>query len=148
MPDLAKALLDDDKLSPELQQETRYLRAKAHVAVGNPAASLPDWEVLAADTRSEYGAESAYLAAQYCFDQSDLAGAEAKTNAFIEQSTPHSYWLARGFILLADIYQSRGEVFTAKQYLQNLQSNYPGSGDDIASRIEERLLKLNEYTKE
>lgn len=148
VPDLAKALLDDDKLSPELQQETRYLRAKAHVAVGNPAASLPDWEVLAADTRSEYGAESAYLAAQYCFDQSDLAGAEAKTNAFIEQSTPHSYWLARGFILLADIYQSRGEVFTAKQYLQNLQSNYPGSGDDIASRIEERLLKLNEYTKE
>ena len=62
---------------------------------------------------------------------------------FIEQGTPHSYWLARGFILLSDVYARKGDKFQARQYLSNLQKNYKGSHkEDITSMIDKRLAAL------
>ena len=61
--------------------------------------------------------------------------------SYIEHGTPHKYWLARGFIPLADIYIRQGDDFQARQYLTSLQNNYIGD-DDIAGMIENRLCKL------
>ena len=60
---------------------------------------------------------------------------------FIERGTSHSYWLARGFILLSDVYIRKGDTVQARQYLTSLQQNYKGN-DEIAGMIEERLSKL------
>ena len=62
---------------------------------------------------------------------------------FIETGTPHQYWMARGFVLLADVYLKLGDSFQAKQYLLNLRNNYQGE-DDIAGMIEDRLSKIKE----
>ncbi|MBP2691920.1 MAG: hypothetical protein J6B44_08890, partial [Muribaculaceae bacterium] len=53
--------------------------------------------------------------------------------------TPHSYWLARGFILLSDIYASQGKQFEAREYLNALRENYPGNESDIFMMIDSRL---------
>ena len=60
---------------------------------------------------------------------------------YISISTPHTYWLARSFILLADIYIASGRDVEARQYLLSLRQNYTAK-DDIAERIEERMEKL------
>ena len=50
---------------------------------------------------------------------------------YIEVSTPHTYWLARSFVLLADVYMKLGRNLDAKQYLLSLKQNYQAD-DDIA----------------
>ena len=59
----------------------------------------------------------------------------------INVSTPHSYWLARSFVLLADVYMQSEKYIEAKQYLISLKQSYQAK-DDIAAMIEERLQAL------
>ncbi|MDR0756586.1 MAG: hypothetical protein LBF85_01925, partial [Tannerella sp.] len=68
--------------------------------------------------------------------------AEKELTDFIHKGTSHQYWLARAFVLLADVYIRKGDDFQARQYLLNLQKNYKGN-DEIAGMIEERLDKFN-----
>ncbi len=137
--DIANRLLANENLSPELQQEALYCRASAYTATGDSAAAHNDYTLLAKDVRNEYGAEGAYRTAQYLFDQGNIQQAESAANDFVKNGSPHAYWLARTFILLADINLVNGQNFIAEQYLLQLQDSYPGENDDISSIIDEKL---------
>lgn len=138
----ASELLGESKLSPELTNEAHYYRAKAYLGQGATSSALKDLNVLAADTRNVYGAEAKYLLAQLCFDAGETEKAEKEILDYIECSTPHTYWLARSFVLLSDVYVKMGRNLDAKQYLLSLQQNYQAN-DDIESMIEVRLKNLN-----
>ena len=102
---------------------------------------MPDLEQLATDTRTLQGAEAKYRLAQLLYDKGDYAAAEKEVLDFIEQSTPHAYWLARSFVLLSDVYVAMDKKLDARQYLLSLQQNYQ-EADDIQQMIDERLEKL------
>lgn len=137
----ASELLKEPKLSPEVEAEARYIRAKAYISHKQPAKALEDLKALSKDTRTEHGAEAKYLLAQYYYDTNDDKNAEKVLENFAKNGTPHQYWLARGFILWADIYIRQGDNVQAKAYLNNLKNNYKGD-DEIAGMIEDRLGKL------
>lgn len=126
------------QLSGEQKTEVTYCKAQAMLAEGKRAEARPLFEELAKDTRSRYGAESDYLLSQLLFDSGDNEGAEKVIMEFIQEGTPHMYWLARSFILLSDIYKSQGKDVEARQYLLSLKSNYT-EDDDIADMIAKRL---------
>ena len=136
----ANDLLKEPKLSPEIMSEARYVRAKAYISLKQENKALADLKEISKDTRTIHGAEAKYLLAQLYYDNKDDKNAETVLMNFIENGTPHQYWLARGFILLADIYIRQGDDFQARQYLTSLQ-NYKGD-DEIAAMIEDRLGKL------
>lgn len=137
----ANDLLKEPKLSPENMSEARYVRAKAYISLKQENKALADLKEISKDTRTIHGAEAKYLLAQLYYDNKDDKNAETVLMNFIENGTPHQYWLARGFILLADIYIRQGDDFQARQYLTSLQNNYKGD-DEIAAMIEDRLGKL------
>ena len=139
----AGTLLANDKVNPELRNEARYYRAKAWLAQNNGQQAMTDLKELAKDTRNLYGAEAKYLVAQQLFAAKDYQGAEKELLDYIEQSTPHAYWLARSFILLADVYVAVGKDMDARQYLLSLQQNY-SQDPNINEMIEERLAKLSQ----
>ena len=86
--------------------------------------------------------EALYRLAQAYFDAGNVNAAEKEVLDYIEVSTPHTYWLARSFILLSDVYKKMGKTLDARQYLLSLQQNYQAN-DDIADMIRERLNQLD-----
>ena len=137
------SILADAKVSPELANEARYCRAKALVKAEQQQEAMNDWKTLSADTRNVYGAEAKYQLAQGYYDAGKVAEAEAELLDYINVSTPHVYWLARGFVLLSDVYAKMGRKLDARQYLLSLKQNYQAE-DDIAGMIESRLEALKE----
>lgn len=137
----AEELLKRKKLSMEIETEARFLRAKTYMSMSEDNKAYADLQALSKDTRTVYGAEAKYLLAQSYYDHNETDKAEKELLSFIEKGTTHRYWLARGFILLSDVYVRKGDNFQARQYLTSLQKNYKGN-DDIAGMIEERLAKL------
>ena len=140
---MADELLKNEKISPEIAAEARFLRMKSYIDLKEDAKAQADLVTLSKDTRTVYGAESKYLLAQRYFDRNEIDKAEKEMLGFIEQGTPHSYWLARGFILLSDVYARKGDKFQARQYLTSLQKNYNGGNkDDVMAMIDKRLAAL------
>lgn len=137
----ATDMLAEAKLTPELRNEALYFRAKAYLNQQADKKAMNDLQALAKDTRTLYGAEAKYLVALQLYKAHEYAAAEKEILNFIEQSTPHAYWLARSFILLSDVYVSMDKKLDARQYLLSLQQNYHAD-DDIEQMINERLEKL------
>ena len=140
---VATEIVQDAKVTPELVNEARYYRSKALAESGRVQNALEDWEALAKDTRNVYGAEAKYRLAQHLYDTGRLDEVEKEVLEFVEASTPHMYWLARGFILLSDTYAKLGRKLEARQYLLSLEQNYQAD-DDIAEMIKSRLEKMKD----
>lgn len=131
-------ILEKGNVEPAWQREAMFSRAKAYIALDSIDNAMDDLEPLAKDTRTKEGAESKYLLAELMFNQEQYTECEEEIFDYIEMSTPHSYWLARSFILLTDIYIKDGRTMDAKEYLISLQNNYDAK-DEIQEMINERL---------
>jgi tetratricopeptide (TPR) repeat protein len=138
----ATLLLNDKTIDPKIAIEARYFRAKAYLETKEVRMAENDLEELAKDTRTVFGAEAKYLLAQHYFDTAHPEEAKIIVNDYIQQGTPHIYWLARSYILLSDVYAAGNDVLQARQYLESLQNNYKNTNDDIHSLINEHLEKL------
>lgn len=119
--------------------EIRFSRAYALHALDKTDEAVEIWTDLASNPDDLYGAKSAFYLAKHHYDAKQYGKAEKTINAFIDANTPHQYWLARGFILLSDIYSAQGKDYEAREYLKSLKSNYPGSETDIQDMINQRL---------
>ena len=104
---------------------------------------MQDLTELSKDTRNLYGAEGKYLLADQLYKNGKYGDAEVVLLNYIDQSTPHMYWLARSFVLLSDVYVAMNKPVDARQYLLSLQQNYTVD-DDIPVMIRTRLEKLNQ----
>lgn len=126
-------------LSADEEKEATFNRAYARLKLKKGSEARKDLASLAENTQSIYGARAAYELGNYYYGAGNLKEAEKVINNFIDNGTPHQYWLARGFILLADIYNKKGNSFEACEYLESLKNNYPGKDDDIFKMIDSRL---------
>ncbi len=143
----ATTIINSDKLDPNITREAVYTRAKAEEVKGDSSMAYNDYLYLSGNSMDEYGAEAKYRIAEYCFQRGDLKKAEKEVFDFIDKNTPHQYWLAKSFILLADIYEKQGRDFEAKQYLLSVRENYSGV-DDISTEIKVRLEKIEKKEAE
>ncbi len=120
-----------DKIPPELDREAAFKSAKAFVELNDPAKALPLWRKLSADSKSLEGAEAKYRLCEYYYTENKLKEAEKEVNDFIEKSTPHQYWLAKSFLLLAHVYEKENDLFQATNTLKSIIENYEQKGDGI-----------------
>lgn len=138
----ADALLASSTAGAEDRNEAIFSRALALAQKGDTAGAIDAWQSIASLTDDINGVKSAYYMAQTLFDNGQTDRATEAVEDIIDSATPHTYWLARAFVLLSDIYVAQGKKFEAREYLRSLRENYPGSETDIYQMIDSRLTQL------
>jgi TolA-binding protein len=134
---LAEKVLASDLTEPEREAEAHFILAKSSLATGNPEKALGAFRRTCELVQDERAAESQYHIAQMSFERKDYPDAEKQAFELINRYAPYDYWVARGFILLSDIYAGMGNTFQARQTLQSIIDNYPG--EDLRTEATQKL---------
>ncbi len=140
-------ILLNSPTTPEVEREARYSRMKSLIALKDGSEALADIQYLKNDVSNPMGAEASFLGAEYLYNSNKLQQSEDEIMEFIDKKSPFQYWIARSFVLLADIYIAQKDDFQAKQYLLTLKENYKAK-DDIASMVETRLADIDKRYKD
>lgn len=126
----------------ELQREAVFMRAKANVSLNNTDQALIDFRKVANEVTTLEGAESKYMVARLLNDKGNTQEAEKIIEEFINQNTPHQYWMARMFLLLSDISIKKGDIIQARATLQSLRDYYATEDDGILDEVRTKLNSL------
>jgi TolA-binding protein len=88
------------------------------------------------------GAEATYSVAMIEFQEQKSKEAEKLVMTLQNNYASYDYWVAKGFILLADVYVQSGNLFQAQHTLQSVIDNYKGD-DDILPIAKDKLAAIN-----
>ncbi|MZP56174.1 MAG: tetratricopeptide repeat protein, partial [Bacteroidales bacterium] len=150
MGDAQKTLTVVEKISKssnvpeELTREAQFMRAKANYSLNNFAEALTDFRKLAREVVSAEGAESKFRVAELLYRENQTEEAEKIVLEFIDQKSPHEYWMARMFILLSDISVRKGDILQAKVTLESLRDYYTIKDDGILDEVKSKLDSLTQ----
>jgi len=128
----------------ELAREATFMSAKANYSLNNYDDALRDFRKVATEVTSVEGAESKYMVADLLNKKDKPAEAEKIITEFIDQKSPHQYWMARVFLLLADISIKKGDSLQARATLQSLRDYYKVDNDGILDEVKAKLNSLDE----
>jgi len=138
----ASDIIENEKSNDEQRRESHYKMAKAYYAKENNIRALGLFEILSQEVVSYEGAESKYRVAEINFNMGKDSIAENLIYEFAQMNSPQAYWLAKSFILLADIYYKNGDNFSAKHTLQTVLNNYKNETDGIKDEASEKLTAI------
>jgi TolA-binding protein len=142
--ELADRILLTEKLSQEQERETRFAKAKALHENDRPMLALEEYQKVASEVKSAEGAESKYRIAQIFYERKEVENAEKVIADFADKTTPHQYWMAKSFLLWADIFKEKGDDFQAIQTLQSLLDYYEKTDDGILAEAKEKRKQLSD----
>ncbi len=127
----------------ELVREATFMSGKAHYSLNEFEEALRDFRKVATEVSSVEGAESKYRVAELLYKKDLTDESEKIITQFIDQNTPHQYWMARMFLLLADISIKKGDTLQARATLQSLKEYYTTNNDGILDEVKAKLASLD-----
>ncbi|MCY1720851.1 tetratricopeptide repeat protein [Prolixibacteraceae bacterium Z1-6] len=131
-----------DVVNDALKNEADFAEGKSNYELNNLSSAISPLRRVANDTKLEQGAEAKYLLAEIYYRDNKKPKAEEEIVDFIEKGTPYTYWLGKAFLLLANIYEDKGDQFQAKHTLKSLAENYNNDTDGVKAEAQERLDKI------
>lgn len=138
---MARIVSRSGGLTVEETEEALYYEALGLEKAGNDKEAESIYRRLAANVKSLHGAMATVALGDMLLREKRTSEAGKLLEDFIDRGTPHQYWLARGFLLLSDVYHARGEQAKAREYVVSLRDNYPGTELDIHDMINQRLKR-------
>lgn len=138
----ATLLKNYEKSSEEDVALASLYAAKAHTASNKSADALKELTVAKQKSKTETGAEATYMIAEQQLKAKQWDKATATALSISDDYSSYDYWIAKGFILMADAYTGKGDKFQAKATLESIIDNYEVENDGILKTAKERLQKL------
>ena len=142
--DAADKVISSSGIPEEFSREAIYMRAKANYSLNNFDEALIDFRKVSGEVTSAEGAESKYMVADLLYRKNQYDDSEKIITEFIDQNSPHQYWMARMFLLLSDISLKKGDKLQAKATLESLRDNYSADNDGILDEVKAKLDSLNQ----
>ena len=141
MADDVASMAEGERYGAPQGRVCKRLRVLQRQGRGEDAMAI--YEKLSDEVRSAEGAESRYrlIEAQYAAKNYDRA--EKMIYEFSDSKTPQNYWLAKAFILLGDIYMSRGDSFQARATYQSVVDGYSPADDGIVEEAKSKIAKID-----
>ena len=135
----ASEVVSLEKISTEVVDETRFVTARSYYMLNDTANAKSAYKQLEKSKNREYSGEANYRKAEFLFRANKINDAEAVISSITSNPTSE-YWLAKSFILWAEIYHKRNNMLQAKQTLQSIIDNY--DGDDLVQEAQSKLNKI------
>ena len=131
---------DTDKIPQEILQESHLVSGLAAMGMQNHDLARSELRLAAEIADNRMAAEAMYNLVLIEFRLGDYEKSESMVFDFVGKLSAHDYWLAKTFLLLADVYMETGDDFQARHTLQSIIDNY--EGEDLKSQAEAKLQVL------
>ncbi len=138
--EMGESLRQSRDLTDEQVNQINHIVGKSYFEKGNYSAAIEKLDKSARNDKSEYGAESAYYSAVASIKQKNYDEAENKVFDISDNFSSHTYWVAKSFIALADVYVAKENYFQAKETLRSVIDNY--KGDDLKQEARAKLAEV------
>ena len=145
----AQAVLSIDKITAELEVKARLIIADKAFQDSEYYLANKYYKWIVGATNSSAGAHAQYYLAYIFFLQDDFSSTEKYIFKLSEEFTD-DYFIAKGFILLADVYLAQGNLFQATATLESIIENHEGQElKQIATNKKQLIIDLeNEQNQE
>lgn len=135
----AHTFIQIEKLEDADIRWARLHMAHALDSLKDTTEALLQYRTLAIEYNTAEGSEAQYKVASYLFAQKKHEECEKEIIQFLEKSTPHQYWLGKSYILWAQVFIARNELFQARYTLQNVLEHYKIQTDGILDEVSDWL---------
>ena len=125
--EMGESLRQSRDLTDEQVNQINHIVGKSYFEKGNYNAAIEKLDKSARNDKSVYGAESAYYSAVASIKLKQYDEAENKVFDISDNFSTHTYWVAKSFIALADVYVAKENYFQAKETLRSVIDNYKGN---------------------
>lgn len=136
----AQRILENNQITDNLSAEANLVIGRSSLILKRTEQARTAFEQTVKLSHGEPGAEALFNLAQIAFDMNDYKTSEDHIFKLSSDYPSYHYWLAKGFILLSDIYVIQGNTFQAKQTLQSIIDNYLGA--DLKQIAIDKLKKI------
>ena len=140
----AKTLLDGSLLPTDLWQKAQLTLAKTYFEQENYQQSEFYLDTLSS-AKTKFGAEAKYMLAQMHYLKGNYAESDSMIYLLVDQVPSFPYWIAKGFILLADNFIAKGDAYNARVTFQSVIDN--AEDEELLSIAKEKLRILNDSEK-
>lgn len=139
----AEKLLKDERVPETSLAEIHLLAGKAAMKLQRDDKAMESFrQSIKRSPNGSFGAEASYYLASLHFKQGNTSAAENTIFDLAANYASYDYWVASGFIMLADIYRDNGNIFQARQTLISIIDNYEGK--DLREIARTKLNELPE----
>jgi TolA-binding protein len=136
----ARKLLGQEGVPKDVANESHFALGHSYLSEDNLTEAAAEFRKLVSLKGTEIGADASYQLAWIAFQTDKLVEAEEQAYALAENYPAFDYWVAKGFILLSDVFIKNGNAFQAKETLQSVIDNY--SGPELGEIARQKLAAL------
>lgn len=138
----SQKLIAMSNVSEPILLESRLIMARIAMQKNDYTAAKSEYAKVIASANSIHAAESQFGMAEIAYLQSNYKESAKLIFELANKYGAYDFWVAKGYILLADNYVKQGNTFQAKHTLNSVINNYEGA--DLVHIAEEKLKAIEE----